>query len=222
LKSFRLDRNEDTVQPTPPISTAVQPIPLPVAPPPTIPDEHYHWGTDDEPPFDVDEDRRARRRALLARLLGVLGILLTLGFAAVTVGRTWLRSLPSVVWPASLPTPEPPALPSPLAPLDEPVLPAPSLEPAPAIPPVEVAPPPAPSAMLESAPPEMASTVERPEPARGRPAPRPEPETSPPDRTTPEDLPAAPTVDPASPLAPPAGEAPAPTSSEADSVFGED
>lgn len=236
------------MQPSSPFVNAAQPLPVPVAPPPTIPDDLHYAGVEDDAAFDALADRRARRRALFARLLGVLGILVTLGFAAVTVGRAWLGSLPSLVWPSKLERPEVPVLPGPLGPRNEPVLPAPSVEPPP-VPPSEAAPPAAVESR-ESAQPEASSpervmsvppttepTASQPQPLRPRTdparraAPLPAEPTLPPERApsrpSPEDQPAAPTVDPSSPQAPPAGEAsphdaPRVPADEGNTIFGED
>jgi hypothetical protein len=214
-----------------PTGTAIHPVSLPVAPPPTIPDDRHVRGPEDEPPFNPADDRRVRRRAFRAQLLGALGILLVVGFAAVTVGRAWLRSLPSLAWPASLLRREQPLMPTPLGPRDEPVLPAPSQEPPAVVPPpeamrpVQESAPPAEPALVpkEALPAEQAVPAVR-APAEPRRSPRgaareptdslrvrpePAPEPAPPETTTPEELPAPPAIDPASPLAPPAGEAPA-------------
>lgn len=227
------------MHPTPPIVTAVQPVPMPGAPPPTIPDEPVGRVPEDEPPFDVDGDRRARRRAFFARALGVLGILLTAAFAFVTVGRAWLRSLPSVVWPASLLAPERPSLPEPLGPKDEPVLPPAPIEPT-LSPPAEAAPPaPAMTAAPTSPPslePSAPAAAPRKEPPRSErprspenrkriaPADRAVPPAEPtPDRgMTPEELPAPPTADPGAPESPPAGEAPQIPADEGNTIFGAD
>jgi hypothetical protein len=222
------------VQPTPPFATPLQPQPYPVAPPPTIPDERYDRVEGDEVPFEPQNNRRSRRRrAFLARILGVLGILLTAALAFVTVGRAWVGSLPSIIWPSSLLRPEHPSLPSPLGPRNEPVLPS-APEPPPLVPPMEAeaAPgeltPVVPPAELETAPAEPIPTVRTPsppvekQPSRGRRPvqretsealplpgdPKAPVETAPDQGMTPEELPARPTVDPASPEAPPAGEAP--------------
>jgi hypothetical protein len=229
------------VQPTP---TAFQPQPYPVAPPPTIPDEHYERVEGDEVPIDIEGDRSSRRRAIFARVVGVLLILMTAALAFVTVGRAWVGSLPSVIWPSSLLRPEPPSLPSPLRPGDdEPVRPAAPAEP-PLVPPMEalpIAPTTTTSPVQTEAPPAEAAARPAPTPpvekkprAQSRrpvqreaseavppPAEPSPPVESEPDRgMTPEELPARPTVDPASPEAPPAGEAPVSPQNESNTLFG--
>jgi hypothetical protein len=235
------------VQPTPPFSTAVQPIPPPVALPPTIPDDHHGYVTGDERPVDGRHRRRARRRALFARVLGVLGILFTLALAFMTVGRAWLRSFPSVTWPALLKSPDQRELPAPVAPSNEPVLPSPPREPL-IVPPHEATPgassleseptltepsaadatpteptakeaaPPEPSVKESATPSSRRVQGRRTEPTRATPReqsdvtpklsepPMPLEDTS--DRPmTPDELPGPPSVDPAAPESPPAGEA---------------
>jgi hypothetical protein len=225
------------VQPIPQFTTAVQPIPPPVALPPTVSDEDNHgYVAGDDVPLDASGDRRARRRAIFARVLGVLGILATAAFAFVTVGRAWVSSLPSVVWPRSLS--DRPELPQPLRPTDEPPLPAAPIEP-PLVPPSEAAPPTPPAVperILPEVPPKEPVVVPPPsnpqsdaqrthsgrrpttrERSQAMPAPTapPMPAESKPDRgLEPEELPAPPSVDPAAP------ESPQIPADEGNAVFG--
>jgi hypothetical protein len=248
LENSSTDRNEEAVQPTP---SAFQPQPFPVAPPPTIPDEYYDRVEGDEVPIDWDRERSSRRRALFARVVGVLLILMTAALAFVTVGRAWVRSLPSDVWPASLLRREQPVLPTPLRPEDEPVAPSAPAEP-PVLPPMQTLPTARATAAPEEttvpmdtgarAPAEVlpprqpAPAVEEPRSRPRRPVqketseavpapadPTPPVEAAPPDQgMTPEELPARPSVDPSSPESPPAGEALSVPENEARTLFGDE
>jgi hypothetical protein len=226
----------------PPFATALQPQSLPFAPPPTVPDAPHPYDDVEGDEVSIhDGGRRRSRRRIVARVIGVLGILLTVGFAAATVGRAWVGTLPSSLWPSSLLQRHQPAMPSPIGPRDEPVLPSVPIEP-PLVPSMKAAPfaPATPREAVESAPstepadrtPAAPAEGQQPEarPVRGdrreavpSPAdPSPPVESTPDQGMTPELLPAPPTVDPASPDAPPAGVAPEVPQGEGSTLFGDE